>query len=88
MNEVVEFQAKGKEPIWPRSRLYSDQIANGDHFDDAELEDEEDPWDMIVSDNDRFDDNYRVNKDKIFDWWWEHRDDDQFKKYKHPWLIQ
>jgi hypothetical protein len=37
--------------LWGSDVKYSDQIANGDEDDDKELEDEDDPEDIIVDDN-------------------------------------
>jgi hypothetical protein len=37
--------------LWNADVNYSDQIANGDHDDDKEIEDEDDPNDIIVDDD-------------------------------------
>ena len=44
-------QLAGLEPMWGPDVKYSDQLANGDIDDDKELEDEDDPNDMIADDN-------------------------------------
>jgi hypothetical protein len=41
----------GRKTIWSPHVPYSNQLANGDGDDDKELEDEEDPRDLIVDDN-------------------------------------
>jgi hypothetical protein len=41
----------GRPQIWGPHVKYSEQLANGDVDDDKELEDEDDPRDMIVDDD-------------------------------------
>jgi len=48
---VAVEQLAGRKPLWGSEVKYSDQLANGDADDDKELEDEDDPEDMICDDN-------------------------------------
>jgi len=49
--EYDDYTQKDKVPVWGPHVKYSDQLANGDHDDDKELEDENDPRDLIVDDD-------------------------------------
>jgi len=53
--------------LWGPDVKYSDQIANGDEDDDKELEDEDDPRDMIVND-DGFVNQWDIDMNKAREW--------------------
>ena len=53
--------------LWGSDVKYSDQIANGDEDDDKELEDEDDPRDMIVND-DGFVNQWDIDMNKAREW--------------------
>ena len=53
--------------LWGPEVKYSDQLANGDHDDDKELEDEDDPRDMIV-DDDGFVNQFKVTDHQVRQW--------------------
>jgi hypothetical protein len=54
----------GIDGIWGAEVKYSNTLANGDIDDDRELEDEDDPRDMIV-DDDGFVNQYKVSAHAI-----------------------
>jgi len=70
--EADEEANKARQPLWHHSVKYSDQLANGDEVDDKELEDEDDPRDIIV-DDDGFVDQWRHNPAKLAEWARAHR---------------
>jgi len=53
--------------LWGSDVRYSDQLANGDDADDKELEDEDDPRDIIV-DDDGFVNQWDIDMDKAGEW--------------------
>jgi hypothetical protein len=55
------------EELWGSEVKYSDQLANGDDADDKELEDEDDPNDLIVDDN-GFVNAFDIDEDKAAQW--------------------
>ena len=69
MSSVEHFDVvqKGRQPLWGPNVKYSDQVANGDHFDDKELEDEDDPNDAIV-DDDGFVNQWQHDPAKLAEW--------------------
>jgi hypothetical protein len=53
--------------LWGPEVKYSDQLANGDDDDDKEIEDEDDPRDMIA-DDDGFVNQWKIDKEKLKEW--------------------
>jgi len=65
-----DFSVPGSLPfddLWGSDVKYSDQIANGDDDDDKELEDEDDPRDIIVND-DGFVNQWDIDSSKASQW--------------------
>jgi hypothetical protein len=58
--EADEKINEKRETIYGPEVAYSNQLANGDRDDDKEVEDEEDPREMIV-DDDGFVNQHKVN---------------------------
>ena len=50
-NEADEKVNQGRKMLWGSEVKYSDQLANGDLDDDKEVEDEEDPEDIVADDD-------------------------------------
>jgi len=65
-----DFSKPGSLPfaeLWGSEVKYSDQIANGDADDDKEIEDEDDPNDIIVDDN-GFVNQFDLDGSKVTQW--------------------
>jgi hypothetical protein len=65
--EADEEMNKKIKPIWGPNTPYSNQLANGDIDDDKELEDEDDPRDLIV-DDDGFVHQHKINPESAKEW--------------------
>lgn len=65
--EYDDYTQKDKVPVWGPHVKYSDQLANGDADDNKELEDEDDPHDIIV-DDDGFVNQWQHDPKKLAEW--------------------
>jgi len=67
VQEADEEVNKGRAAIWGATVPYSNQVSNGDMDDDKELEDEDDPRDLIVND-DGFVNQHKIDPHSAAEW--------------------
>jgi hypothetical protein len=65
--EADEKANEERRTIWGPHVPYSNQLSNGDRDDDKEVEDEDDPRDLIVDDN-GFVNQHQVDKESVKEW--------------------